>query len=90
MLAVYNHIQLLTQCVLQGQATTFPTVTCRVATHQQTPESEATLLVCNSVLAVEAALSLSHRLHSHIPLCVPTQRLHRSVAAEDERTRSEL
>lgn len=52
-------------------------------THQQTPESEATLLISDGVLAVEATLSLSHRLYGHIPLCIPTQRLHRSVAAED-------
>lgn len=57
------------------------------ASHQQTPESEAALLVSNGVLAVEAALALTHRLHGNIPLCISAQRLHRSVAAEDESTR---
>lgn len=52
-------------------------------TYQQTSESEATLLICDGVLAVEAAVALSHRLHGHVPLGVPAQGLHRSVAAED-------
>lgn len=57
---------------------------CSECTHQQTPESEATLLVGDGVLTVDATLSLSHRLHGHVPLCVPTQRLHCSVAAGED------
>lgn len=51
--------------------------------HQQASESEATLLVGDRVLAVQAAVSLAHRLHHHVPLGVAAQRLHGSVAAED-------
>lgn len=58
---------------------TFP-----MSTHQQTPESEATLLVGDGVLAVQAALGLPQRLHGHVPLRVPTEGLHRSVAAEGQ------
>lgn len=49
--------------------------------HQQAPESEAPVLVGDRVFAVEAALVLSHGLHSDVPLRVPAQRLHFSVAA---------
>lgn len=55
--------------------------------HQQTPESESALLISDSVLAVEATVSLTHGLHSHVPLCIPVERLHHSVAAEYKCTR---
>lgn len=58
-------------------------VTCFQQTHQQTPESEATFFISDSVFTVEATLSLSHSLHRHISLCISTQRLHGSVATED-------
>lgn len=51
--------------------------------YQQASESEATLLVGDGVLAVQAAVSLAHRLHRHVPLRVAAQGLHGSVAAED-------
>lgn len=53
-------------------------------THQQTPESETTLLISDGVLTVEAAVSLTHRLHGHVSLCVAAQGLHRSVAAANK------
>lgn len=61
---------------------------CSLYTHQQTPESEAPILISNGVLAVEATLSLSDCLHGHVPLCIPTQRLHRSVAAVNMSSRT--
>lgn len=51
--------------------------------YQQASESEATLLVGDGVLAVQAAVPLAHRLHRHVPLGVAAQRLHDSIAAED-------
>lgn len=59
-----------------------------ICPHQQTPESEPALLVSDGVLAVKATVSLTHRLHSHVPLGVPVQRLHHSVAAEDQMSRT--
>lgn len=56
--------------------------------HQQTPEPEAALLVCDGVLAEEATFSLTHGLHGHVPLCVTAQGLHRSVAAERNREKT--
>lgn len=41
--------------------------------HQQTPEPEAALLVGDGVLAEEAAFSLTHGLHGHVPLCFTAQ-----------------
>lgn len=52
--------------------------------HQQTPEPEAALLISDGVLAVEATLCLPHRLHSHVPLSISAQRLHRAIATEDQ------
>lgn len=67
--------------VLVGFYYIFIFYVCR--SYQQASESEATLLVGDSVLAVQAAVSLAHRLHRHVPLRVAAQRLHGSVAAEE-------
>lgn len=65
-------------------STEFPKVSIYlqpVDAHHQAPESETAVLVGDRVFAVEAALVLSHCLHGYVPLCVPAQGLHCSVAA---------
>ena len=53
--------------------------------YQEAPEAEAALLVGDRVLAVQAAVALTHGLHGHVTLSVTAQRLDRTVAAGTER-----
>lgn len=52
--------------------------------HPQTPEPEAALLIGDGVLAVQTAVSLAYSLHGNVPLCIPAQRPHCSIATEHQ------